>query len=113
MSSETSRRGRWRALALTIALAALWVGAGPGAEEAPSVGEAVLLEVDGAIGPATRDYLTRSLATAAERGAEVVIIRLDTPGGLDASTRDIVKAILASPVPVVTYVAPGGARAEV
>lgn len=111
MSSETSRRGRWRALALTIALAALWVGAGPGAEEAPSVGEAVLLEVDGAIGPATRDYLTRSLATAAERGAEVVIIRLDTPGGLDASTRDIVKAILASPVPVVTYVAPGGARA--
>jgi membrane-bound serine protease (ClpP class) len=55
--------------------------------------------------------VTRSLDTAAERGAGLVIIRMDTPGGLDASTRDIIKAILNSSVPVATWVAPGGARA--
>jgi membrane-bound serine protease (ClpP class) len=73
--------------------------------------EAVLLEIAGAIGPATRDYLTRAFEHAAERNAALIIIRMDTPGGLDASTRDIVKAILNSPVPVATFVAPEGARA--
>jgi len=73
--------------------------------------EAMLLEIDGAIGPATRDYLTRSFELAAQRNAALIIIRMDTPGGLDASTRDIVKAILSSPVPIVTFVAPEGARA--
>jgi membrane-bound serine protease (ClpP class) len=72
---------------------------------------AIVLDVEGPIGPATRDFLTRSFDKAAERDAELVIIRLDTPGGLDASTRDIIKAILASPVAVATYVAPSGARA--
>lgn len=72
---------------------------------------AIVLDVDGPIGPATRDFLVRSLETAAERPAALVIIRMDTPGGLDASTRDIIKAILKSPVPVATYVAPPGARA--
>ncbi len=71
----------------------------------------MLLEIDGAIGPATRDYLTRAFELAAERNAALIIIRMDTPGGLDASTRDIVKAILSSPVPIVTFVAPEGARA--
>jgi len=73
--------------------------------------EAMLLDIEGAIGPATRDYLTRSFELAAERNAALIIIRMDTPGGLDASTRDIVKAILSSPVPIVTFVAPEGARA--
>jgi membrane-bound serine protease (ClpP class) len=72
---------------------------------------AILLDVQGPIGPATVEFLTGSLEEATVRNAELVIIRLDTPGGLDASTRDIVKAILNSPVPVATFVSPGGARA--
>jgi len=72
---------------------------------------AVLLDVQGPIGPATVEFLTGSLEKAGTSGAELVIIRLDTPGGLDTSTRDIVKAILNSSVPVATFVAPGGARA--
>jgi len=72
---------------------------------------ALVLDIQGPIGPATRDFLSHSLEIAAERDAALVIIRLDTPGGLDASTRDIVKAILNSSVPVATFVAPEGARA--
>jgi len=72
---------------------------------------AILLDVLGPIGPATVEFLVDSLEKATARNAELVIIRMDTPGGLDASTRDIVKAILNSPVPVATFVAPGGARA--
>ena len=72
---------------------------------------AMLLDVKGAIGPATRDFVTRALEDAAEDNAKLLIIRIDTPGGLDASTRDIVRAILNSPVPVATFVSPAGARA--
>ena len=72
---------------------------------------AILLDVQGPIGPATAEYLVNALEKSSERNAELVIIRMDTPGGLDASTRDIIKAILNSPVPVATFVTPGGARA--
>ncbi len=72
---------------------------------------AILLDVQGPIGPATTEYLVSALDKSTDRNAELVIIRMDTPGGLDASTRDIIKAILNSPVPVVTFVTPGGARA--
>ena len=72
---------------------------------------AVLLEMKGAVGPAISDYLQHGIAASEELGAEVVIIRIDTPGGLDSSMRDIIRAILASPVPVITYVSPDGARA--
>jgi membrane-bound serine protease (ClpP class) len=72
---------------------------------------AVVLHIDGAIGPATVDYFTRELEAARERDAAVVIIRMDTPGGLVTSMREIVRAILASDVPVITYVSPSGARA--
>ena len=73
--------------------------------------QALLLNMQGPIGPATAEFLTSSLNKASERNSELLIIRMDTPGGLDASTRDIVQAILNSPVPVATFVSPGGARA--
>jgi membrane-bound serine protease (ClpP class) len=72
---------------------------------------ATLIELNGPIGPAMSRYFERSLLDAVNRHSTVVILQMDTPGGLDTSMRDIIKAILASPVPVVTYVAPSGARA--
>lgn len=74
-------------------------------------GTVTVLDIKGAIGPATTDYVTRGLETAAARGDAAIILRLDTPGGLDLATRDINQAILASRVPVVTFVWPEGARA--
>jgi membrane-bound serine protease (ClpP class) len=72
---------------------------------------AVYITMKGAIGPATLDYFERSLEKAIDRRASMFIIVMDTPGGLDTSMRDIIKDILASPIPVVTYVSPSGARA--
>jgi membrane-bound serine protease (ClpP class) len=71
----------------------------------------VELDITGVIGPAIAEYVERGLAHAERQKAEVVVLKLDTPGGLDTSMRAIVQAILASPIPVVGYVAPSGARA--
>jgi membrane-bound serine protease (ClpP class) len=70
-----------------------------------------LLELDGPIGPATADYFISNLKSAQRADAALFVIQLDTPGGLDHSMRDMIKAILASNVPVATYVAPNGSRA--
>ena len=82
--------------------------------EAPSApsgaGTALLLRLDGPIGPATSHYITRGIERAREEGHATVILQMDTPGGLDTAMRDIVKAILASAVPVISFVAPNGAR---
>ena len=79
----------------------------------PAYGDnkAILLHIDGAIGPASRDYIQRSMDKANQERAELIILRMDTPGGLDFSMRDIIQDILVSPIPIVGYVAPPGARA--
>jgi membrane-bound serine protease (ClpP class) len=70
-----------------------------------------LLTIDGVIGPANADYVVHGIARSAAQGQQLVILRMDTPGGLDTAMRQVIKAILTSPVPVATYVAPSGARA--
>jgi len=77
----------------------------------PARAEVWLVDIDGAIGPASADHMLRSLDKAVTAGATAVVLRVDTPGGLDTAMRDMIKAILGSPVPVIVHVAPSGARA--
>ncbi|PKN30223.1 MAG: serine protease [Deltaproteobacteria bacterium HGW-Deltaproteobacteria-21] len=74
-------------------------------------GEAMILDLEGPINPGTAAFLTRGIEVAEERAAKLVVVRLDTPGGLASSMRDMVKAIMNSSVPIVVYVSPGGAGA--
>lgn len=77
----------------------------------PARAEVWLVDIDGAIGPASADHMLRSMEKAVTAGATAVVLRVDTPGGLDTAMRDMIKAILGSPVPVIVHVAPSGARA--
>jgi membrane-bound serine protease (ClpP class) len=112
-------RPRTRAAAGVLAYAALTLSGVTAADvpgdplplPLPPAATASVLDIHDAIGPATARYVLRGLESAAKTGAAVVVLELDTPGGLDGSMRDIIQGILASPVPVVSYVSPSGARA--
>ena len=77
----------------------------------PGEGTVYTIEVDGIINPATAKFIMESIDKATQENAQCLIIQLDTPGGLMESMRIIVKKMLASNIPVIVYVAPGGARA--
>ena len=102
----TRQKWRWAGSAAALLACVLWPGIVHTAAQ-----PVVLLTLEGAVSPATADYAVRGIRQAAEKSASVVILRIDTPGGLDTSMRRIIKEILASSVPVVVFVAPGGARA--
>ncbi|MEZ8036496.1 NfeD family protein [Vibrio crassostreae] len=70
-----------------------------------------VIEVNGGIGPATSDYLTREIEQAHDEQAKLIILKMNTPGGLDSSMRDIIRSITTSPIPVATWVGPAGSRA--
>lgn len=99
-------------LAALLRVAAIAVALAAGAPPAFAASEgrrAVVIDINGAIGPALADFVVGSIGAA--RSAGIIVLRMNTPGGLDSSMRQIISAILASPVPVVTFVAPSGARA--
>lgn len=103
------------ALLAVLALAELSPRSATAQTQAPAetyaIRTALVVDIEGGIGPATTRKIALAIEAAAAEPGGAVILRIDTPGGLDSATRDIVRAILASPVPVIAYVAPSGARA--
>jgi membrane-bound serine protease (ClpP class) len=111
ISRRKARRRFDAGLALLAAACFALVSQVQSAAYAGSESHAVLIPVTGAIGPATSDFFVRQLKAAEQSGAHIVVLRLDTPGGLETAMRDMIQAILASNVPVIAFVAPSGARA--
>jgi membrane-bound serine protease (ClpP class) len=104
-------RMRWPVVALLgSSLLAVWATGAP-AQTAPAAPTVTALELDGAVDPFIAGYLADGIAAADERGDDAVLLRIDTPGGLDSAMRTIVKAILAARLPVLCWTGPSGARA--
>ncbi|HEY9279433.1 MAG TPA: nodulation protein NfeD [Eoetvoesiella sp.] len=108
MNGALQRLIAFGSLLLLGSLAVMAISWGQDSLTQPKV---VALRVDGIVSPATSDFLIRGISKAADEKAALVIIELDTPGGLDTSMRAIIKRILSSPVPIATFVSPSGARA--
>ena len=103
-------RANWRKWVMAIIFIAL--APALSAVDSPATpGSIWVIEIDGAIGPATSDYLLRGFEDAHEASASLIIIQMNTPGGLDTSMRDIIEAILNSDIPVASFVSPQGSRA--
>jgi membrane-bound serine protease (ClpP class) len=104
-----------RAIRITLflfaALCGLFVAVAGSAYAQPERGAVYLVDIEGVINPPVASYLLRVLDEAERQEARLVVVQLDTPGGLESSMREMTQAILASPVPVTVYVAPPGARA--
>jgi len=110
-ASTLFHQGRTAGWRLWQACAALLLLSFCGVVSAAPAAPVAVLQWQGAIGPVSADYLVGGLRKAADGGAPLVVIQLDTPGGLDSSMRQVIQAILASPVPGAVYVSPEGARA--
>jgi membrane-bound serine protease (ClpP class) len=110
---NTPGRLQWLGLAAAVLMCSAFGAAEEKTEKpaAPRPNVALVLTIHDAIGPATSSFFLRTLEDARERNARLLILEMDTPGGLDSAMREMIQAILASPVPVAIYVSPPGSRA--